>query len=170
MWACPIPVLFDLYPLNIHGQARRTCTVARCVRPCLRMVPTWTLPTTEVPRLCWSAQPAAGAPLLLFHLCSVLFFSDFAFTWKCFVMALYYLASIPLRYFYDVFQSSYHFNITLILHWFFFLLSRIDLIELLVAHGADLHAVDGKNQNAIDVATFYSQEAVVKYLSTQGFK
>eukprot|EP01032_Pedospumella_encystans_P008759 gene8759-10361_t len=47
---------------------------------------------------------------------------------------------------------------------------RIDLLELLVARGADLHAVDGKNQNASDVATFYSQEAMVKFLSTQGFK
>lgn len=66
--------------------------------------------------------------------------------------------------------STSYYNFHILFCLFSFQSIRIDLIELLVAHGADLHAVDGKNQNASDVATFYSQEAVVKYLSNHGFK
>jgi hypothetical protein len=47
---------------------------------------------------------------------------------------------------------------------------RIDLIELLLAHGADLHAVDSSNQTAADVALFYNHEHVVKYLASRGGK
>jgi ankyrin repeat protein len=47
---------------------------------------------------------------------------------------------------------------------------RIDLIELLLAHGADLRAVDGSNQTAADVALFYNHEHVVKYLASRGGK
>jgi ankyrin repeat protein len=47
---------------------------------------------------------------------------------------------------------------------------RIDLIELLLAHGAELRAVDGSNQTAADVALFYNHEHVVKYLASRGGK
>jgi ankyrin repeat protein len=50
------------------------------------------------------------------------------------------------------------------------LIHRIDLIELLLAHGADLRAVDGSNQTAADIALFYNHEHVVKYLASRGGK
>ena len=48
--------------------------------------------------------------------------------------------------------------------------NRVDLIELLASHGADMRKVDAQGKNARDIAEFYGQEAVLKYLASHSFK
>ena len=41
---------------------------------------------------------------------------------------------------------------------------------MLLAFGADILVVDNKNQGAMDIAQFYGQEGVCKFLASKGFK